>query len=184
MAVELISAKMIAPFYGNSLYVWTAVLALTLGGLTTGYFLGGWLSEKFSSKKTLFFILSIGAFLIGVMPYLSTMVMEATLSLNLKTGIVISCLVFLLPPLTCLGIVSPLIIRLVSTELKTVGKFAGTVYAISTAGGITFTFFTAFYLIPVLGLKIASLITALVILIFPLIFFMKEVTRRPAVSRI
>ena len=42
MAIELAGAKMVAPFYGTSLYVWASVLAVTLSGLTTGYFLGGW----------------------------------------------------------------------------------------------------------------------------------------------
>jgi hypothetical protein len=41
MAIELAGAKMVAPFYGTSLYVWASVLAVTLGGLTTDYFLGG-----------------------------------------------------------------------------------------------------------------------------------------------
>lgn len=42
MAIELAGAKMIAPFFGTSLYVWASALAVTLGGLTTGYFAGGW----------------------------------------------------------------------------------------------------------------------------------------------
>ena len=37
MAVELMGARLLAPFYGSSLYVWTAVLAITVPGLTLGY---------------------------------------------------------------------------------------------------------------------------------------------------
>ena len=33
MATELFGAKMLAPFFGSSLYVWATVLAMTLGGL-------------------------------------------------------------------------------------------------------------------------------------------------------
>ena len=46
MAVELMGAKLVAPFYGGSLYVWTAVLAITLLGLTLGYYIGGQLAKK------------------------------------------------------------------------------------------------------------------------------------------
>ena len=46
MAVELMGAKLVAPFYGDSLYVWTAVLTITVLGLTLGYYAGGRLSRK------------------------------------------------------------------------------------------------------------------------------------------
>jgi len=36
MAVELMGAKLVAPFYGNSLYVWTAVLTIAVLGRDTG----------------------------------------------------------------------------------------------------------------------------------------------------
>ena len=51
MAVELAGAKMIAPFYGTSLYVWASVLAVTLGGLTTGYFIGGWATYRYPPQN-------------------------------------------------------------------------------------------------------------------------------------
>ena len=47
MIGELAGAKLIAPFYGNSLYVWTSVLGTTLIGLASGYYLGGIVSKKY-----------------------------------------------------------------------------------------------------------------------------------------
>ena len=49
MAVELMGAKLVAPFYGNSLYVWTAVLTITVLGLTLGYYTGGRPKQRSSS---------------------------------------------------------------------------------------------------------------------------------------
>jgi predicted membrane-bound spermidine synthase len=46
MATELIGAKLAAPFYGTSLYVWATIFAVTLGGLALGYLLGGYFSDK------------------------------------------------------------------------------------------------------------------------------------------
>ena len=54
MATELLGAKMLAPYFGSSLYVWATVLAVTLGGLAIGYFLGGLLSFKTKTPLTLF----------------------------------------------------------------------------------------------------------------------------------
>ena len=51
MAVELMGAKLVAPFYGNSLYVWTAVLTITVLGLTLGYYTGGRLAKKERPKQ-------------------------------------------------------------------------------------------------------------------------------------
>ena len=51
MAVELMGAKLVAPFYGNSLYVWTAVLTITVLGLTLGYYAGGRLAETRSVRN-------------------------------------------------------------------------------------------------------------------------------------
>jgi len=174
MAVELIGAKMIAPYYGSSLYVWSAVLALTLGGLAVGYFIGGKISTRSSFKRTLYIIILLTALLIAVMPFTSGAIMSATLSLELRLGITISCLVFIFPPLMMCGMVSPMIIRLISTELAVVGKAAGTVFAISTLGGILATFLAGFYFIPFIGLKASSFYMAILLGIFPLVYFVRN----------
>jgi MFS family permease len=160
MGAELLAAKMIAPYYGNSLYVWTSVLATTLLGLTVGYYIGGNLSVKYNVNKVLVVVLGVSAALFVLMPFLSTMVMSATISMSLQAGSLISCFVFILPILICFGIVSPLIIRIVSDQLKEVGSKAGTVYTISTAGGIIMTFLIGFYMIPFLGIKMSAYICA------------------------
>ena len=178
MAVELIGAKLVAPYYGNSLYVWSAVLAITLGGLAAGYFAGGTLSEKSSNRETLFIIVALTAVLIAFMPATSGFILSTTLHMELRLGITLSCLVFLFPPLMLCGMVSPMIIRLLTTELENTGRTAGTVYAISTIGGILFTFSMGFYFIPYVGLKLSSLYTAIVLGIFPLIFFAGKMLNR------
>lgn len=160
MACELLGAKMIAPYYGNSLYVWSSVLGTTLGGLTAGYFVGGYLSEKYPKDKTLLIILSVSTLLFAGMPVISKGIMTATLSMSVQMGSLISCLVFVFPPLACFGMVSPMIIRLISDEVKEVGKNAGTVYAVSTVGGILATFMFGFYIIPYLGLRFGAYFTA------------------------
>ncbi len=164
MACELIGAKLIAPYYGNSLYVWTSVLGTTLGGLTTGYYLGGMISVKPSIKKHLRNILLASTLLFALMPLISSLIMNATLRLSIQMGSLISCLVFIFPLLLCLGIVSPLIIRIVSENVNDIGKKAGTVYAVSTLGGILMTFAVAFFSIPTLGLAISSYLSAALLL--------------------
>lgn len=179
MSVELVGAKLVGPFYGTSLYVWAAVLALTLGGLTTGYYLGGVLSRIYPTRTALYLIMLLSAVLVALMPVTADLVMKATLHLELRLGITISCLVFLFPPLVCFGMVSPMIIRLVSTHHSRIGHAAGTVYAISTVGGIMVTFFVGFYAIPYIGMDQTVMMTAVLLAIFPLGYFLTP-RRQPA----
>jgi MFS family permease len=171
MAVEIAGAKLVAPFYGSSLYVWAAVLGLTLGGLASGYFLGGVVSRRWPTRKALYAIILASALLVALMPWTAQAVMTATLGLELRLGITLSCLVFLAPPLVCFGMVSPLIIRLVTTHQTRIGHAAGTVYAISTIGGILTTYFVAFYAIPMVGIRETLFATASLLALFPLLYF-------------
>lgn len=171
MAVEITGAKLVGPFYGSSLYVWAAVLALTLGGLATGYFAGGWISRHFADRRALFSILLVSALLVAPMPWIASWVMTATMGMELRLGITISVLVFLFPPLACFGMVSPLIIRLISTHPELIGKASGTVYAVSTLGGILVTFLVVFYAIPEAGMRETLLVTAGFLALFPLLYF-------------
>ena len=49
MATELIGAKLLAPYFGTTIYVWASIFTVTLLGLATGYALGGYFSKKIKS---------------------------------------------------------------------------------------------------------------------------------------
>lgn len=174
MAVELVGAKMIAPFYGTSLYVWASVLGLTLIGLAGGYFIGGQLSKKYSNNKLLFTILTIAAVLILIMPQWGNFVMERNLGPSFLTGTIISGIFFILPPLFCLGMISPIIINLISGQDQNPGKISGIVYGVSTIGGVFMTFFTAFYLIPEWGLKASAYCIGALLAVFSVVYFIRN----------
>ena len=170
MACELFSAKLLAPYFGTSLYIWAAVLGLTLGGLTIGYFVGGKLSKKYNqSPKLLYIILVLAGAMLALMPFSSQLIMDLMSHSSLSVGAIVSLLVYMVPPLSLMGMVSPVIINLVTQEASSSGNNAGNVYAISTLGGILFTFLMGFYVIPNYGIKLPSLIVGLMLAILPLI---------------
>jgi len=163
MGIELAGVKMIAPFYGTTLYVWAAVLSVTLGGLALGYFSGGRIASKFSGFKSTPLVLVIGAILVAIMPYTSVLLMNATSELSIRTGPLFSSLFFLMPPLICMGMISPIIIQLGTKELNKAGKFAGTVYAVSTVGGIIMTLLMGFYFLPEWGIRSSIFLLSLIL---------------------
>jgi len=179
MAVEILSSKIIAPYYGTSLYVWASVIGITMGGLAIGYFLGGTLSERkidlINGLMTLFVMASLLLFL---MPTLSTWIMTYTLPLDIRSGIFLSCVVFMLPPIICFGMISPVIIRLTASHSERIGFSSGIIYTVSTVGGIIFTFLTGFYLISSLGIKSSTQAIGSLLIIPPLLHFLKALFSR------
>src|SRR6218665_932621 len=147
MAVELCGAKLLAPIYGSSLYVWASVMGVTLAALALGYFFGGRLSHKKEGlAQRLFWVLNIAALLVMLLPFLAHYLIPRISYLPFLPAVVLSTLALLFFPVFFLGATSPLFIDLQAGQ-NNGGKVSGTVYAISTFGGIGATFLCGFYLI-------------------------------------
>jgi spermidine synthase len=174
MGTELLGAKMLAPYFGSSLYVWSSVMAITLGGLAAGYFFGGMLSEKKDNDSILYKVLLIAALFTVLMPFTSKIAMSLFGLRSLLPAVVASSLLILFPPVFLMGAVSPLIISAISKNKLDAGKAAGTVYAISTIGGILATFLFGFYIIPTFGLTIPALFCGIFLGIFPSLSLLKK----------
>ena len=152
MAAEICGAKLLAPFFGSSLYVWSSVMAITLGGLASGYFIGGQLSRKNHREQKLFFVLLIAVCALCLMPILSKSFYFFGRILPLIPAVILSVLFLLFPAMLCMGATSPLLISLLTEEAEHSGANSGKIYAISTVGGIIATFLCGFYLIPTIGI--------------------------------
>lgn len=166
MVAELAGGKMLAPFYGTSLYVWASTLAITLGGLTLGYYIGGEMSKKElpQRQKALFLTLSVASALVIVMPMTARYIMASTMDMGFMTGLITSQLLYLLPPIMGMGMVSPLLISLIAEENKS-GKAAGLIYAVSTLGGVIATMITGFWLVPLIGITLPCIVMGSVLLV-------------------
>ena len=51
MVLELVGSRVLAPYVGVSLFVWTALIGIILGSLSIGYWYGGKLADKNKEKK-------------------------------------------------------------------------------------------------------------------------------------
>jgi predicted membrane-bound spermidine synthase len=173
MAAELLGAKMLAPYFGSSLYVWSSVMAITLGGLASGYFMGGLLSYRRREGRVLYYVIFGASVLIVLMPFTSKLALSIFGLLPLYYAVIASTFVFLFPPVFMMGMVSPLIIRKLTSNVDQAGKAAGAVYAISTVGGILATFLTGFWVIPHFGLSRPCIIIGILLGLLPLIMLLK-----------
>jgi spermidine synthase len=161
MALEIVGSRVLAPYFGNSIFVWGSLISVVLAALSAGYFWGGRLSEKNPSFAKLLLLLLVPGVMIFFLPFfypaVNLWVAETDFGVR-ANPLIVSAIYFLVPGIF-LGTVSPYAIRLAATTLSTVGSTAGTLYALSTCGSIFGTLFTAFYLIPAIG--VANIIHAL-----------------------
>lgn len=163
MILELLGTRIIAPYYGVSLYVWSSLIAVTMIALATGYYLGGFLADRYPRIR-LAHIFTLASLTTVLIPFISGPVMQLTNPLGMRVGAFVSALLLFSVPLTALAMVGPFAIKLATRDLRGVGRAVGSVYAVSTLGSVLATLLLGFYLLPLFGTR--SIIFSLSLLLF------------------
>lgn len=172
MALELLSARILAPFYGTSIYVWASVISTTLFILSLGYWIGGKAIDKFPSISTLSNILFICGFTLLLLMISSKPLSGFFSDFGIIAGSLSSSLLLLTFPLVLLGMIVPSAIRLKVSALEKSGSAAGQVMAISTAGSIFGTLISGLIFIPFFGIRKSILILAVCVFFLAIIGFL------------
>lgn len=149
MVVELLSGRLIAPYFGSSIYVWGSVIFVFMLGLAIGYLLGGLYSRRDPSLGKLCAILAVAALATLPAVFASTPVLDAVFdrTADPRAGSLITCfLLYFLPPVFS-GMVSPYAIRLIVSDQASSGRNAGYLYFVSTVGSSAGTLLTSFYFV-------------------------------------
>lgn len=163
MAIELLSGRILAPSFGNSIYVWGGVITIFMLALSIGYLIGGHLSVHAPSLRRLGLILMAAALTtLPVIVWGDTLIDMVFMRVSDPRygSLLASSALFFLPTVIS-GCVSPYAIRLLVTELQASGQSAGKLYFVSTFGSATGTIGTSFYL--VLLFEINQIFTALIL---------------------
>jgi spermidine synthase len=142
-----------APYFGNSLFVWGALIGVVLAGLSVGYWVGGVVADRWATTPVLVGVLGLSALLVLAIPFVDGWILEQVVSWNPgpRMNPVVATIAIFGAPSVVLGTVSPIAVKLLARSLERLGRTAGRLFAVSTAGSIAGTFATAFFLIPELG---------------------------------
>lgn len=152
LVIEVTATRILAPYFGNTLFTISSILGVVLGALSLGYFLGGILADKSPKFSTFFFIIFFGGIFSLLIQFFSRAILPiAGYSLGIKLGPLIASLFLFFFPSLILGMVSPFAIKLMTLELKEIGRVSGKVFFWSTLGSIFGSFLSGFYLIPRFG---------------------------------
>jgi spermidine synthase len=174
MGLEIVGSRLLAPYFGNSVFVWGSLISLFLIALSAGYYIGGLVADRQPSQALLNSILiAVAAWMLAI-PGMSGPVCDEVVAGNFGEQwgpFVASAVLFLLPSVG-MGVASPFAVRLATHTVASVGKTAGTLYALSTFGSIAGTMLTTFVLIPNMGAgtilkSLALALLAVAVLTFP-----------------
>ncbi|MGE5848934.1 MAG: spermidine synthase [Candidatus Methylomirabilota bacterium] len=153
MGLEIVGSRILAPYFGNSIFVWGSLISVVLAALSLGYWLGGIVADRWPRLSVLGVLIAVPGIMIALLPFAYPSWNRAMAASDLGTRIspLLSCVVLFLLPSVFLGTISPFAVRLQAQAVASVGTTAGGLYAVSTAGSIAGTLLTAFYLITILG---------------------------------
>ena len=150
MALEMAAVRLFAPYFGYSIYVWATTICVVMAAMVAGYAIGGRLADTPKAEAHLFIaILSSAAWQLlalwtvrAVLPWLA--------ETSEVTGVTLAALILFAPSMIALAATGPILVRLCA-DVATIGRAAGLVYALSTAGSMAGILATTFFLLPRLG---------------------------------
>ena len=156
LVIEVTAIRVLAPYFGSTLYSLSSILAVILGALSWGYLVGGKLSEKDANEKSFYIFILIAGISVLIINFLSIFLLPSVgHRLSYVYGpLLISSILFTIPSFY-LGVLSPYAIEIIKKRKPKdgLGKISSQVICISTIGSIFGSIITGFFLIPNFGVE-------------------------------
>lgn len=165
MMLELVAARVLAPYVGSSNLIWTTIIGIMLIGMSLGYWCGGKLADKNPNIKTVSEFLFIACLTTSIIPISEVIIIDnlSKICNELIIVAIISAILIFGIPSFMLAAVSPMAVKIKNEEEKAVGKISGKISSLSTIGSIIGTFVAGFILIPNIGVRNIILISSLLL---------------------
>ncbi|HZU01982.1 MAG TPA: fused MFS/spermidine synthase, partial [Ktedonobacteraceae bacterium] len=175
MGIEMSASRLLAPYFGTSLFVWANLIGLILLYLTVGYYVGGRVADRRPYPVVLYGITAVASLWTAIIPVASRPILLwsqsafASYSAGVFYGSLVAVILLFAVPVILLGCVSPYAIRLRVEQIGKSGRTAGLLYAISTCGSIVGTFLPVLVLIPDIGTRYTFFTIACALLLVSLV---------------
>lgn len=149
MSVELLGGRILAPYFGSSIYVWGSIITVFMLSLSIGYLIGGRLSlHSPSLKRHGAFFLAAAFTLLPLILWGNELMEFVFLRVeDPRYGSLLVSLLLFFVPTTILGMISPYSVRLLVINSHHSGQVAGFLYFVSTLGSAIGTLGTSFYFV-------------------------------------
>lgn len=174
MVIEVLGSRVVGPFFGVSLFVWTSLICVTLIALAVGYWFGGILADRRGRPADLYLMIAASGLCVLLIPWIKSAVLEASMPLGLRTGAFVSTLLLFGPSLMLLGCVSPYLVKIASHTVTNIGRTVGGLYALSTLGSVAGTGLTGFFLVAHFGVNQAFYAVGVALLVLAGSYFVMQ----------
>jgi MFS family permease len=145
LMLEILAARMLAPYVGVSLNTYTGIIGTVLAGIAAGNWIFGRLADSIDPRRMLGpLLIAGGALAIASWP-LVKLLGEHVHSDSLKAIVALSGATFFLPAFVLSG-VTPSVVKLQLASLNTTGRTVGKLSGAGTFGALVGTFGTGFFL--------------------------------------
>ena len=167
LMLELLGTRLISPFYGSSIYVWSSLISVTLVFLALGYFVGGKLTDRRPRLTMLYLFILLAGLSVVLLSLVDSHVLAATDSLGPRWGALCSAFILFSLPMFFLGTITPYAIKVMAKDLKDIGVTSGNLYGVSTVGSFAGAISTGFILIP--NFAISTVLNLIALLLFAVV---------------
>ena len=149
MSIEMLGGRIMAPFFGSSIYVWGSIITIFMVALSIGYLVGGQLSLKHPSLRKFGGLFLFCAFAVLPMAWIANPLMEWVFIRmeDVRYGSLLAATGLFFLPTVAMGIISPYAVRLLVQNTHHSGSVAGKLYFVSTAGSAAGVLMTSFYFV-------------------------------------
>ena len=158
MALELAAFRLYAPYFGYSIYVWGAMIAVMMGALAAGYAAGGSLADRSGSDQPLYLTILLAALYQAVIFIYARNILAGIADWGELAGPLMATVAVFAPPVAALAAAGPFVTRLLA-RAGHVGSAAGKVSALCTLGSIGGVVATSFWIVPHWGTRAALLVS-------------------------
>jgi predicted membrane-bound spermidine synthase len=165
LALEIVGTRVLGPYFGATIYLWSALITVTLLALSIGYMVGGRVADRHPTLSLLSWLIFSSGILVLLIPWIRHPVILLTSELGLRAAVLASAMLLFFIPLTLLGMVSPLLIKIKAKHLSELGAAVGGLYAVSTLGSVVTALLTGYVLIPYIGVNLLMLVIGLLLIL-------------------
>jgi len=186
---EFAAPSLFRAYFGQTVYVWANVIGVILGALAVGYALGGRWADGTTTLRPLAAVLAfagayglvvawlgphVSLWLAGPDEYTQDTALPAFVAQSLAASLILFA-----PPLMALGMATPLMVQRASADWP-VGRSAGLVFGVGTAGSIVGIYLTTFVFVDWIGVRATIAVAAGALALCGAWLFWKSGARRGA----
>lgn len=171
LSIELTASRLLAPYFGTSIFVWANLIGIVLVSLSVGYWFGGKLADRKPELRLLLLIVLTAGVATALVPLVSRAIAGTVLravsgfDVALVAGSFLATLILFTVPVLLLGMVSPFAIRLATTDVAKAGNAAGAIFAFGTLGSVVGAFGSAFGTVPNWGSRETFLLSSFLLIL-------------------